>query len=170
MITFCLPIAITGAFPHRLRVPFRVSSLPPCEPLPPITYTIIEDVIAVDGNGMVDFRQAWRDRYEASAVMRKLIRDTALGWGISGVVIGGVLVVAAQKASTDTGYGLGYGMPWIWAFLGMGITVWWTQRELKRELRDWPSVHEEVSLHLVENPDDIAAKLRVMEARNSLSH
>jgi hypothetical protein len=85
--------------------------------------------------------------------MRKLIRDAALGWGISGVVIAGALIVVAWKAPIDTGYGLGYGIPWLWAILGTGMVIWWSHRELERGQRDWPSIHKEISLHLIERPD-----------------
>lgn len=95
----CLPIAITGIKRHRICAPFQVT-LPPCEPPPLITYSIIKVVIAVDGNGTVDLREAWKDRCEAPAVMRKLICDTALVWGIGGVVIGGVLTNSSGPEGT----------------------------------------------------------------------
>ncbi|KAI0742124.1 hypothetical protein C8Q80DRAFT_177080 [Daedaleopsis nitida] len=34
-IAFCLPLLLTGLFPHRLTMPLRVSSTPPHTPLPP---------------------------------------------------------------------------------------------------------------------------------------
>ena len=49
MLVFCIPLLITGIWDRHLRVPFRVSSLPANELLPPLTYTITEDVVAVDG-------------------------------------------------------------------------------------------------------------------------
>ncbi|RDX46825.1 hypothetical protein OH76DRAFT_1406679 [Lentinus brumalis] len=59
-------------------MPFCVSSMPPWTGLPPAVYTLVEDVLAVDGGGCVEFRQAWRTRYEHSAVMRRIVPVTSL--------------------------------------------------------------------------------------------
>jgi len=154
MITICLPLLITGLFPHRIRVPFRVSSLPPYEPLPPLTYTYVEDIIAVDGGGGLEFRQAWRIRYEASLVMRKLLRDVALIWGFGGTLVAGALIAIAWTTAQDVGYGIGYGVPWIWAAVWAAWTVWLAKKELRREVMEWERrpglVHREVSLHIRE--------------------
>jgi len=155
MITTCLPLLLTGLFPHRIRVPFRVSSLPPREPLPPLTYTYVEDIIAIDGHGGLAFRDAWRKRYEASIVMRKLLRDVALLWGFGGVLVAGALIAIAWTTSENVGYGLGYGVPWIWAGISAAWTVWWARKMLRREKEEWESerpelVHREVSLHIRE--------------------
>ena len=94
MLAFCIPLAITGLFPGRIRVPFRVSSMPAGEPLPPLTYTITEDVVGVDGGGMLAFRYALCRRYKVSRIMRRIMRMTALAWGVSGCAIGGGVIAA----------------------------------------------------------------------------
>ncbi|KIJ27518.1 hypothetical protein M422DRAFT_190877 [Sphaerobolus stellatus SS14] len=157
MITICLPLLLTGLFPHRIRMPFRVSSLPSYEPLPPLTYTYVEDIVAVDGGGGLQFRHAWRERYEASTVMRKLLRDMALFWGFGGTLIAGALIAIAWTTAQDVGYGIGFGVPWIWAFVWTPVTVWWSRKELARERREWESApqlaHREVSLHIKEGKE-----------------
>jgi hypothetical protein len=60
MITLCLPLLLTGLFPHMIRLPIRVSSFPHWTPLPPLAYVYVEDVIAVDGGGATEFRQVCR--------------------------------------------------------------------------------------------------------------
>lgn len=164
MLTICIPMLITGIWVHDIRVPFRVSSLPPRAILPPLTYTIVEDVIAVDGGGLLDFRQAWRHRYEESRIVRKLCRDTAIAWGLTGTVLAIGLIFAAWYAPTDTGYGVSYGMPWAWAFAGIPLTVWWSVKQLEIERAEWdqPYVHRERPLKLVEDEDAKAADVRVL--------
>ncbi|CAL1713904.1 unnamed protein product [Somion occarium] len=161
-----------GLFPSHFRLPFRVSSFPPHHLLPPLTYTIVEDVIAVDGSGKIEFRQAWRYRYEESRIMRKLLRDLALYWGITGTALGVGLIVVAWLASDDVGYGLGYGMPWLWAFVSTPLTILWVRRELGRERREWGdlvNVHLEKPMHLVETRVDREAYERMMARRSSLT-
>lgn len=156
MLTFCVPFLITGIWDRHLRLPFRVSSLPPLELLPPLTYTITEDIVAVDGGGGLAFRQAWRHRYEASRAIRRLCRVAAVAWGASGCVIACALIAAAWTAPTDTAYGLGYGVPWLWAMALSAWTVWYSRAALRKEREQWENakVHKEVELHLVEKDID----------------
>lgn len=139
MITLTGPLLITGLFPHKIRFPLRVSSLPAFSPLPPLVYCIVEDVVAVDGGACTAFRQAWRVRYEESAVMRGVVRWTSVMWGATGCVVAGGLIAAAWLTTIDDAYGLCYGIPWAWALL-MGVgTVAWVRTELARERREWRS-------------------------------
>ncbi|KAI0685231.1 hypothetical protein BC835DRAFT_1290728 [Cytidiella melzeri] len=156
MLTFCVPLLITGIWDRHIRLPIRVSSLPPHELLPPLTYTITEDVVSVDGSGGLMFRQAWRHRYEASRVMRRVCRVTAVVWGATGCTVATVLIIAAWTAPTDTAYGLGYGIPWLWAIVTSTWTIHYVHRSLDRERREWDSstVHKEVELHLQEKELD----------------
>ncbi|KAI0755392.1 hypothetical protein C8Q80DRAFT_1266854 [Daedaleopsis nitida] len=156
MIAFCFPLLLTGLFPHRLTMPFRVSSMPPRTPLPPAVYTLVEDVVAVDGGGCVEFRQAWRIRYEHSAVMRRIVRTTALGWGASGMFFAAVFIVIAWTTPDDIGYGIGWGLPWLWAMVAGCVTVGWVHRELEYERENWasPEVHKIYNLHIQQSADE----------------
>ena len=156
MITFCFPLLLTGIWPHRLKMPFRVSSMPPWTPLPPAVYTLVEDIVAVDGGGCVEFRQAWRIRYEHSAIMRRIVRLTSLWWGSSGMFFAGVFIAVAWTTADDIGYGVGWGLPWLWAIASGTFTVWWVNKELQREQTEWsrPGVHEIISLHIAQTHDE----------------
>ncbi|TCD71683.1 hypothetical protein EIP91_005449 [Steccherinum ochraceum] len=169
MLAICIPMVISS-LDHNFRLPFRISSFPPYHPLPPLTYTIVEDVIAVDGGGGLEFRQAWRHRYEASRVLRILLRDVGMFWGISGILVAGACIAVAWTTNDDIGYGIGYGIPWLWAFVCTPITIVWAKRELERERREWHDVvhvHREKPLHLVETQDDREAYARMMARRSS---
>ncbi|TFY54708.1 hypothetical protein EVJ58_g8701 [Rhodofomes roseus] len=144
MLVLTLPLLITGLFPYRVRVPWRVSSFPPRQPLPPLGYCYVEDIVAVDGGGCTHFRQAWRTRYEESQVIRHLIHQLSVWWGASGLIVAAGLLAACWAASVDTGYGLGYGIPWLWALLMAMVTVVRVHNELLRERREWVERVKEV--------------------------
>jgi hypothetical protein len=161
ILTLTLPLLITGLFPHRIRLPARVSSFPHWEPLPPLAYCFVEDVVAVDGGGCTEFRQAWRTRYEESIVIRRIIRYTSLFWGITGLVVAAVLIAVSRFAGVDTAYGVCYGIPWLWSMVAAAATIAWTHQELKRERREWQSpvtregpVHKEHFLPIKEGRYD----------------
>ena len=165
MLVLTLPLLLTGLAPYRVRLPWRVSSFPARQPLPPLGYCYVEDVVAVDGGGRTEFRevrhlsspppslsipvclfilsngtdpQAWRTRYEESQPIRHLIHHLSLTWGLTGTLLAGALLAACWAApSIDTAYGLGYGVPWLWAFLGGAASVTWVRMELRRERREW---------------------------------
>ena len=77
----------------RVRYPFRFSSMPKGEVARPGVYSIIEDVVAVDGGQGTRFREILNQRYLASAPIRRLLKETDLLWGISGVAVAVALVV-----------------------------------------------------------------------------
>lgn len=172
MLTVCVPMTISGLFPRTFRLPIRISSFPPYHLLPPLTYTIVEDVVAVDGGGRLEFRQAWRRRYEESLVMRKLLRDLALFWGISGNIVAGGFIALAWTVSDDIGYGISYGLPWLWAIVCALVTIWWVRKELEREGREWGDrehVHKEKALNLVETQLDRDVYAMVLQRDRTIS-
>ncbi|KZV65720.1 hypothetical protein PENSPDRAFT_655511 [Peniophora sp. CONT] len=156
MIAMGLPLLVTGLLPHKISIPFRCSSLPAGRPLPPIAYMFVEDIVAVDGGGGQEFRQAWRTRYEESRIMRKIIRDASIGWGLSGVLLGGALIAIDWTVDQDTGYGLGYGIPWLWGICGTIGTSIVVHYALKKEAEEWvaPKVHKERILPIEEGRYD----------------
>lgn len=156
MIMLCMPLLITGLLPHVIRVPLRISSFPPYERLPPLVYTFVEDIVAVDGGGLNTFRHAWRTRYEESVIIRKVVRHMSLLWGGSGVVFASALIVCAWKTDTDVAYGVCFGLPWLWAMVFAAGTVHYVQKMLEREEREWvmPEVHKEHVLPIREGRYD----------------
>lgn len=137
VLVFSIPLLVTGMYAERIRIPFRLSSMAPHTPLPPFTYMLVEDVVAVDGGGCRAFREAWRARYEASAEMRSLLCGLSLLWGSSGCLISGALIVVAATTSDDVGFGLCFTVPWLWASIGGLITIHWVRKALAHERRVW---------------------------------
>jgi hypothetical protein len=172
MCVLCFPLLVTGLFPHKLRIPFRISSLPAWKPIPPFAYFFVEDVIAVDGGGCTEFRQAWRIRYEESHLMRHHLRAVSLMYGISGGLVAAALLTTAWVAPTDTEYGLCWSMPWLWAMITGTTNIVWTNRMLARERADWswsPTIHRERTLPIVEGKYDPPAIAPETLARRSTS-
>ena len=139
--------------------------MPPWTGLPPAIYTLVEDIVAVDGGGCVEFRQAWRIRYEHSAIMRRIIRVTSFYWGASGCICAAAFIAIAWTTPDDIGYGIGWGLPWLWAFTNLGITVWWVKKELRREQEEWNTVgvHELFNLHIDQTMDEKTVAREVNE-------
>jgi hypothetical protein len=75
------------------RYPMRFSSMPKGALARPGIYTIIEDVVAVDGGQGSKFRKAFNERYKASLQVRTLLRQLNLYWGSSGFVVAITLIV-----------------------------------------------------------------------------
>jgi hypothetical protein len=69
--------------------------------------------------------------------MRHHVRNMSLLWGISGAIVAAGLLAACWTASVDTAYGLGYGIPWLWAMVTAWTTIVLTYRALEREKREW---------------------------------
>ncbi|KAF3915235.1 hypothetical protein ABW20_dc0109241 [Dactylellina cionopaga] len=96
---------------RKVRTPFRISSTPKGEIWPRFIYVIIEDVIAVDCNGKREWRQAWKDRVQASKPMRETLKRLSMFWGIGGLCISalcwGLLWGFDSVSGKEAGYALG---------------------------------------------------------------
>lgn len=71
----------------RIRAPFRVSSIPKGGTLRPVLYTLIEDIVAVDGNGGSEYRLRLNARFEASRDFRRLLRNMTWFWVLPALVV-----------------------------------------------------------------------------------
>ncbi len=91
-----------------VRAPFRCSSVAKGDVLKSGVSVIVEDVVAVDGGQGQSFRRAWRDRYEASQVLRAHLRMMDLLWACSGLVVVAVVCgVVFGVQNRDVGYAVG---------------------------------------------------------------
>ena len=84
------------------RVPCRISSYTKGEKARPAVYTIIEDIVAVDGKQGTDFRRIFDERWHASPEFRRLLEQMDILWGVTGVIVAGVCIgVGFGVKSTD---------------------------------------------------------------------
>lgn len=137
------------------RSPVRISSLPRGSPLRPGIYSIIEDIVAVDGSGGTEFRQRLNLRYQASKMFRQMLHRLTLFWGFGACIIAAItttLIFTIQKeaayvVSLDssllltkqilTSTQVGWVIPFLWAGIWAIITTKWVQRSLAEEYRTW---------------------------------
>lgn len=104
---------------------------------PPITYSIIEDAVAVDGGGGKKYRAAFLLRYNASPKFRMLLRQMTWFWGVPSLAVGVALMALVFTVPRPVAYGLGWSIPSFWAGLWTLITIFWVKRALREEEREW---------------------------------
>lgn len=90
-----------------VRLPFRVSSLPRGAIARPSVYTIIEDIVGVDGGGRLDFRERLNERYEASPVFRRMLFRLNAAWGFGAVTLAGTLMGVVWIVPGTVAFGIG---------------------------------------------------------------
>jgi hypothetical protein len=86
------------------RAPVRISSLPRGTPLRPGIYSIIEDVIAVDGSGGTEFRQRLNLRYMASHYFRQMLHRLTLFWALGALGAASATTAMIFTLSRDAAY------------------------------------------------------------------
>lgn len=70
-------------------------------------YTIIEDIIAVDGSGNLEFRHALDKRYRASPEFRNMLATLSLFWSIPGLLVAGGVTAAIWTVPLGVAFGIG---------------------------------------------------------------
>ncbi|KAJ9656856.1 hypothetical protein H2201_008418 [Coniosporium apollinis] len=119
------------------RSPVRISSLPRGSPLRPGIYSIIEDIVAVDGSGGTEFRQRLNLRYQASKMFRQMLHRLTLFWGFGACIIAAITTTLIFTIQKDAAYVVGWVIPFLWAGIWAIITTKWVQRSLAEEYRMW---------------------------------
>ena len=97
------------AYKAKWKNAFRMSSMLAGENCVPAVYTMVEDVIGVDGRGGRDFRQRWKDRYTQSERFREMCYRQTIFWGV-GITVCAALttgVVFAEGVDEYVAYGIG---------------------------------------------------------------
>lgn len=116
---------------------FRMSSYVKGAVTPPIIYSIIEDVVAVDGGGRQNYRTALMTRYNASPKFRTLLMHMTWFWGVPCLLVGVVLMALIFTIKREVAYGLGWSIPAIWTGIWTLMTIQWVKKVLREEERDW---------------------------------
>lgn len=74
----------------------------------PGVFTLMEDVVAVDGGGGQDFRQALVARYEASKEFRSMLQQLNWAWGSASLLVAIVTTVLVFVVENeDAAFALG---------------------------------------------------------------
>lgn len=121
----------------QIPAPCRISSIPKGAQLRPGIYSIIEDVIAVDGSGGTEFREALNRRYEASHVFRAMLRRLGEFWAFGAEATAVLTTILVFTLGKDAAYCVGWSLPFVWAGFWTLATWWYVRRKLAEEKRAW---------------------------------
>ncbi len=115
------------------RSPIWISSLPPGHKMRPAAYTIMEDIVAVDGAGRSAFRKALNIRYESSPIFRRLVFEMTAYWATGGLIFIGVS--AAFTFATSLNFAFAATLTWIpvWTLIWLIPAYLWIQHRLTQE-------------------------------------
>ncbi|RDW66914.1 hypothetical protein BP5796_09663 [Coleophoma crateriformis] len=121
------------------KAPFRISSTGKGKEVLPGVYYIVEDIVAVNAGGGRPFREGLAARYNASPLFRKMMRDQSWFWSIPGlfVAIACTVVVCIHPVPSHIAYGIGWGVPFLWAMIWAAITLPWVRSVMRNETRVW---------------------------------
>jgi len=141
-ILFCLasPIFLISLYnARRWKAPFRISSTDKGEKVLPGIYYIAEDIVAVNAGGGRPFREGWAARYNASPLFRKMLRDQSWFWSIPGIIVAMACtaVICIHSVPKSVAYGIGWGVPFLWACIWATITVPLVRAVMRQERKSW---------------------------------
>lgn len=139
LILLGLIMSWTGIANHRrwrLKY-FRLSSHVKGSICPPLTFCIMEDVVAVDGGGGRAYREAAMARYNTSFQFRSMLVQLLWFWALSALILGAALLAVIYTVREEIAYGLGWGVPTVWAAIYAVLTILWIKRCVKAERRTW---------------------------------
>ena len=88
----------------RYRPPFRISSVSAGSPLRPGIYSVIEDVVAVDGGGGTEYRERLNTRYESSETFRLMIHRINVFWHVGGISAATLTTVLIWTLDREVAY------------------------------------------------------------------
>lgn len=117
----------------RINLPFRFGSVDAWKPVRPAVFYIVEDVVAVDGNGGIEFRQAWNDRYESSEVFRQMIWTLSVVWMLAFVIMASVFTGLVWRLPIQAVYAVGWAAPFPCVGVMVVGTVYYVKGCLRRE-------------------------------------
>lgn len=121
----------------QVPAPCRISSIPKGAQLRPGIYSIIEDVVAVDGSGGTEFRENLNKRYEASHIFRAMLRRLGFFWAVGAQGCAAVTTVLIFTINKDAAYCVGWSLPFVWAGFWTLGTFWYVGKKLKEEKIAW---------------------------------
>jgi hypothetical protein len=116
-----------------IKLPFRFGSVEAGNALRPAVYYIVEDVVAVDGNGGMEYREAFGERYDFSPVFRSMIRNLSIVWMAAFFLLAGLFAVLAFVLPKAAVYAVGWAGPFPLAGLLAVWTIFCVKSQLRRE-------------------------------------
>lgn len=134
------------------KLPFRFGSSEPGNVLRPAVYYIVEDVVAVDGGGGVEYRRAFGERYIGSEVFRRMVFEVSVVWMLFFYACAVLFSVLVFELPAVAVYAVGWAGPVALAW----VMALWTTFFVRKRLREERQSEEE---------DERAPLLRAGSAR-----
>lgn len=101
-------LLLTGYMHHFNKpTPFRISSVPKGDRTPPLVFTLVEDIVGVDGGAGQSYRKRLIARYAVSAKFRLMIAQINWFWGIGAMLCGVGIMVVLWTVPQEVAYGVG---------------------------------------------------------------
>jgi hypothetical protein len=117
----------------RVKLPFRFGSVDAGNVLRPAIYYIVEDVVAVDGNGGMEYREAFTARYESSPIFQKMIWTLSVVWMVAFFILAGVFAALVFRLPKTAVYAVGWAGPFPLAGFMAVWTIFYVKSVLKGE-------------------------------------
>jgi len=141
-ILYCLGgsiLIITIWSDLKRPAPFRISSTPKGGKVHPGVYYLMEDVVAVNAGAGRPFREALASRYQASPRFRRMLRVQSWFWSVPALVvaIACTVLIVIHPIHKAVAYGIGWGVPFVWAGIWAAISIPWVRREMHKEKETW---------------------------------
>jgi hypothetical protein len=119
-----------------IKLPFRFGSSDPGTVIRPAIFYIVEDVVAVDGNGGIEYREAFNARYENSELFRTMIWNLSVCWMLAFFVLGVVVTVLVLLLPVVSVYAVGWAAPFPIAGLMVLATIFYVKSVLQLEVKE----------------------------------
>jgi hypothetical protein len=110
-----------------IKLSFRLGSIERDKIVNPALYYIISDVVAVDGNGGLAYRQALSDRYESSQDFGNMIWTLSVVWMVAFYILAGIFVGLVWVLPVSAVYAVGWAGPFPVAGVLAGWTIWYVR-------------------------------------------
>lgn len=121
----------------RIPTPVRVSSNAKGSRLRPGVYSIIEDIVAVDGGGGTAYREQLDARYRASHIFRSMLERLSVFWAFGLVALAVIMTAIIFTIDPDVAYALGWSVPFVYAGICALASWWYVRRMLRIETATW---------------------------------
>jgi hypothetical protein len=113
------------------KLPFRFGSLDAGNAVRPAIFYIVEDIVAVDGDGGMEYRKAFGARYDSSPIFRRMIWNLSVVWMLYFYLFAILFTVLVFVLPVTAVYAVGWAGPFPMA----GLMAVWTIFHIKSELR-----------------------------------
>jgi hypothetical protein len=115
----------------NVKAPFRLGSTGKGDgEVRPAIFYVVEDIVAVDGNGGVEYRAQFNSRYASSPIFRRMLFRLSVVWMLVFYLIGTLLTILM----------IALGISWAGPFVVGGVLAWGTtlyaQECLRKERKE----------------------------------